>query len=310
MTFTQTIKSEILKIKNDKKCCRRSMLYGMLLFSSWFEVGKIGFSSENKELCEKAKKLLEEFTSPENVQFSTSSNPEHTEYRVNIFSEDCSADVAYLRSLGYTGGSTTYKILLENFECDLCKAAFLRGAFLACASAASPESAYHMEFVVSRFNLSRELLRLLKICGFTGKYTKRNSHYVVYFKDSEAIVDLIALIGAVNCSFDMTNSIIEKNIRNNCNRVANCEAANIKRTVSTAQKHIDAIRSLMDSGHFALLSDELRETALLRLENDDVSLAELSLLHTPAVTKSCVNHRLTKICDIWESEKNKKEPEV
>lgn len=310
MTFTQTIKSEILKIKNDKKCCRRSMLYGMLLFSSWFEEGKIGFSSENKELCEKAKKLLEEFAGADNVQFYTTNGQEHTEYRVNILSNDAKADEVFLRSFGYTNGNTTYKILLENFECDLCKAAFLRGAFLACASTASPESAYHMEFVVSRFNLSRELLRLLKICGFTAKYTKRNSHYVVYFKESEAIVDLIALIGAVNCSFDMTNSIIEKNIRNNCNRVANCEAANIKRTVSTAQKQIDAIRSLMDSGRFALLSDELRETALLRLENDDVSLAELSLLHNVPVTKSCVNHRLTKICDIWESEKNKKEPEV
>ncbi len=306
MTFTQTIKSEILKIKNDKKCCRRAMLYGMLLFSSWFEEGKIGFSSENKELTDKARKLLDEFTGPENVQLYTTNNPEHTEYRVSVLGNDAKADAEFLRSLGYISGNTTYKILFENFECDLCKAAFLRGAFLACASVVSPESSYHMEFVVSRFNLSRELLRLLKICGFTGKYTKRNSHYVVYFKDSEAIVDLIAFIGAVNCSFDMTNYIIEKNIRNNCNRVANCEAANIKRTVSTAQKHIDAIRALMDSGHFLTLSNELRETALLRLENDDVSLSELSLLHNPPVTKSCVNHRLTKICDIWESKINDK----
>ncbi len=303
MTFTQMIKSEILKIKNEKKCCRRSMLYGMLLFSPWFEAEKIGFSSETSEVTDKAYKLLEEFLPKAAVQFYTTNNSERTEYRVSVSDSTSGAD--FLRSLGYLSGNTTYKILFENFECDLCRAAFLRGAFLSCASAVSPESGYHLEFVVSRFNLSRELLRLLKICGYQGKYTKRNSHYVVYFKDSEAIVDLIAFIGAVNCSFDMTNSIIEKNIRNNCNRIANCEAANIKRTVSTAQKQIDAIRGLMDMGRFSLLAEELKQTALLRIENDDISLAELALLHNPPVTKSCVNHRLTKICDIWNKESDK-----
>lgn len=303
MTFTQMIKSEILKLKNDKKCCRRAMLYGLLLFSPWFEEGKISFTSENREIAEKVFSLLEDTLPGGNVEFHTTNTSERTEYRVCIRDVDVSNEL--LSSYGYAGG-TTYRILFENFYCDACRSAFLRGAFLSCASAVTPESGYHMEFVVSRFNLSRELLRFLKVCGYDAKYTKRNSHYVVYFKDSDTIVDIIAFIGAVNCSFDMTNLIIEKNIRNNCNRVANCETANIKRTISTAQKQIDAINGLMDSGKFSLLSDELKQTAQIRLENDDVSLGELALLHNPQVTKSCVNHRLTKICDIWESEKNYK----
>ena len=297
MTFTRKIKSEILKSKGEKKCCRKSMLYGMLLFSSKFEDGKIQFTSESSETTERAYKLLYEFYPECGAELYTTSTGERNEFRIKI--SDTEKTAAIFKDLRYTDG-TTYKILFENFMCDSCKAGFLKGAFLSCASAISPESGYHLEFVVSRFNLSRELLRLLKICGYNAKYTKRNSYYVLYFKDSEVIVDLIALLGAVGCSFEMTNLMIEKDIRNNCNRVVNCEAANIKRTVAGAQKHLTAIKGLMENGKFSSLSDELRETAQIRLENDDVSLAELALLHNPPVTKSCANHRLKKICDIWE----------
>ena len=301
MTFTKKIKSEILKSRVEKNCCRRSMLYGMLLFSSWFEKGKIRFSSENEQTAERAGKLLEEFYPGCSIEQHKASAGERNEFQIIISNPDNTQEI--FKSFKYSEG-TTYKILFENFLCDSCKAAFLKGAFLSCANAISPESSYHLEFVVSRFNLSRELLRFLKICGYNAKYTKRNSHYVIYFKDSEAIVDLIAFIGAVGCSFEMTNLMIEKDIRNNCNRVVNCEAANIQRTVSTAQKHIKAINGLMESGKFNLLSKELKETARLRIENDDISLGELALLHSPPVTKSCVNHRLTKLCEMWESEKN------
>ena len=39
------------------------------------------------------------------------------------------------------------------------------------------------------------------------------------------------------------------------------------------------------------------QTALLRIENDDVSLSELALMHEPPISKSGLNHRLEKICD-------------
>ncbi len=301
MTFTQKIKTEILKIKNDKKCCRKAMLYGMLLFSPWFEQGKVRFVSENRDTTEKAYKLIEEILGKGSSELFSTSTGEKTEYRVRIKDDEKCNEL--LESFGYTEG-TTYRIISDNFKCDGCRAAFLRGAFLSCASAVSPESSYHLEFVVSRFNLSRELLLLLKKIGYEGKYTKRNSHYIIYFKESEAIVDIIALIGAVTCSFDMTNLIIEKNIRNNCNRVANCEAANIQRTVATANRHREAIRGIYEHGLTGLLSTELRETASLRIDNPDLSLIELAEIHCPPVSKSCVNHRLKKICEIWDNEKN------
>ena len=309
MTFTQEIKREALRLKTENSCCRKAMLYGMLLCSAWFEEGRVCLSSENREICERAVRCLEELIGKNSTEFA-SNVPEDTdgeptgegkgrfrEYRVRV------TDKALIRKLldcfGCEAGSS-YRILYENFRCDACRAAFLRGAFLVCGNCLAPSKGYHLEFVVPRFGLSRELLRLLKLCGFEAKYTKRNSHYVLYFKDSEAIVDLIALVGAVNCSFRMTNSIIEKDIRNNCNRVANCETANIRRVITTASRQIDAIEGLQKAGRFSLLPTELRTTALLRQENPDLPLAELAVLHTPPVTKSCVDHRLTKLLRLWE----------
>ncbi len=297
MTFTQSIKSEVLKIKGAKKCCSRAQLYGMMLFSPHFEEGRIGFSSGSIEVCEKAKQL---FSSAFPKLRSECRSSGDTEYHFEVAGEDTGK---VFESFGYPD-SSTYRLLLENMHCEECRPAFLRGVFLLCGSAVSPENSYHLEMVVSRYTLSLELQRYLKICGFSAKLTERNSHYVVYFKDSNEIIDFIAYIGAHQSSFDMTDRMIEKNIRNNCNRVSNCETANIKRVVSASHRQKEAINGLTKLGILSSLPEEYAETARLRLENDDASLSELAAMHEPPVTKSCLNRRLAKICELWEEKRN------
>lgn len=61
---------------------------------------------------------------------------------------------------------------------------------------------------------------------------------------------------------------------------------------------IDAIRRLEASGKLDALPQKLRETARLRVENPEASLAELAELAVPRVTKSCLNHRLRKLVEL------------
>ena len=300
MSFSTDVKNELAQTISSA-CCYKAEAFGMLIFGRAFCITEISLLTELKSIAERYCACVRDLTGvTPTVKKSDAGN-----YKINI--PDKNDRVKILNYFGYTGKELALRINLGNLDQannDCCSRAFLRGAFLSCASAVSPESSYHLEFVVSRFNLSRELLLLLKKIGYDGKYTKRNSHYIIYFKESEAIVDIIALIGAVTCSFDMTNLIIEKNIRNNCNRVANCEAANIQRTVATANRQKEAIRGIYDHGLTGLLSPELRETAQLRIDNPDMSLIELAEIHVPPVSKSCVNHRLKKLCEIWDNEKN------
>jgi hypothetical protein len=105
-------------------------------------------------------------------------------------------------------------------------------------------------------------------------------------------------MGASSSMFDMMNIKIIKDIRNNANRKANCETANIDKMVKAATPQISAILKIQDKKGLDYLSEPLRQMAEIRLENPDVSLSELSQMFDPPLSRSGVNHRLKKIIQI------------
>ena len=56
-----------------------------------------------------------------------------------------------------------------------------------------------------------------------------------------------------------------------------------------------AIEALEKSGKLDRLPEKLQQTARLRLEHPELSLAQLAELCDPPVSKSCMNHRLRKL---------------
>lgn len=184
------------------------------------------------------------------------------------------------------------------FKCAECRGAFLREIFLKCASVNSPEKGNHLEFKMTNEMNADELSVFLGECGFEAKISERRHVYIVYFKDGEAIFQLLSFIGAQRYAFDFLNTIIEKQIRNDVNRVQNCELANMQKTASATKRVLEAIKILEERGEFDKLQEKLYYTALLRRENPDLSLTELAAIHEPPITKSCVNHRLGRIVEI------------
>ena len=98
--------------------------------------------------------------------------------------------------------------------------------------------------------------------------------------------------------FDMMNVKIVKEIRNSANRRANCETANIEKTVKAASPQLEAIIKIKKKKGLKYLSEPLREMAEIRLENPDLSLSELAELFNPPLSRSGANHRLKRIVDI------------
>ncbi len=184
------------------------------------------------------------------------------------------------------------------FKCDECKAAFLRGVFLKCASVNSPEKSNHLEFKLQNEMNADELNIFIRECGFEAKTSKRKNGYLVYFKDGETIFEFLSFIGANKSAFEFLNTIIEKQIRNNCNRVTNCEYANMQKSANASGRQMEAINSLKEQGTFDTLPSKLLYTATLKMQNPDMTLSELASIHEPPITKSCVNHRLEKIITI------------
>ncbi|MDD2361658.1 MAG: DNA-binding protein WhiA [Oscillospiraceae bacterium] len=113
--------------------------------------------------------------------------------------------------------------------------------------------------------------------------------------------DCLTLMGATNSSLELMGVKIVKDIRNTANRITNCENANIDKTVTAAVNQIAAIRKIEQIQGLDSLPDDLRELALIRLENPDLSLRELGERLNEPISRSGVNHRLNRLIKIANS---------
>lgn len=187
-----------------------------------------------------------------------------------------------------------------------CKRAYVRGAFLASGSLCDPEKTYHMEFVDPNFEYSQQLKELINSFGMDAKIVKRKEHYIVYLKEGEQIVDLLNIMEAHVALMDLENVRILKDMRNNVNRIVNCETANLSKTIAASVKQIEDINYIYEHLGVSQLTPPLEEMASARLQFPDASLKELGQKMNPPVGKSGVNHRLRKISDIAETLREEK----
>ena len=84
---------------------------------------------------------------------------------------------------------------------------------------------------------------------------------------------------------------------NKTNRIANCESANVDKQVSAAQKQLADIRVIEETKGLGALPAHLQETALMRKQHPELSLADLAELFEPPLKKSGLNHRFAKLAE-------------
>lgn len=196
----------------------------------------------------------------------------------------------------------------QNLLCDeKTKIAYIKGAFIGCGtssiklsqlSSKLPTTGYHVEFP-SRHKLFLESIQsLLAEFSISSKISTRKNIFVLYIKDSESIKDLLALLGAVESVFSLSDEMARRGLRNTVNRQVNCINANISKTVEASIKQVEAINLINKKIGLESLPEDLQEVAVLRLANQQESLEELLKLSTLKLTKSGLNHRFRRILKI------------
>lgn len=299
MSFAYNVKSELCAAGCENTCCKKAELYGFLLFGRRFTQTGIAAQTEHWDVVNLITGMLKELYSVEPVQ-KTAKRGDGRD--IDCLSIEREPELSrLLQAFGHDVKNITLRINRANIENECCNAAFLRGVFLACGSIVDPGKDYHLEFVSPHIRLGRDLTDFLSELTFVPKTIVRKGNFVVYFKDSEQIEDLLTLMGAVKRSLELMNIKVYKDLRNNVNRVTNCETANIGKTVDASVEQLKAINKLISSRGYACLPDELRDIAKLRIENPDSSLRELAEL--TGISRSGVNHRLHRIMDIAEKKK-------
>ncbi|MBQ1434871.1 MAG: DNA-binding protein WhiA, partial [Clostridia bacterium] len=106
------------------------------------------------------------------------------------------------------------------------------------------------------------------------------------------------MLGASAASLRLMEAKVIKEVRNDINRRVNFETANLMKTASASAEQREAIEKIKREKGFEFLPAHLRELANLRIQNPDMSLAQLGESLNPPLSRSGVNHRLKKIVEL------------
>lgn len=298
-TYSQKVKNYLCEkswesFKTDKNFQQAAFfLYGILLFSGEFSFDRIKLKCDNSNILEVCAYILIKFFDAD-ISIAERKKADNLSYTIDVNPEDVKK---ITQAFGYTGNDVSvYHI--RKVPDQHSKQYFMRGVFVACGNICDPRKSYHLELSTGHKNLSQELADLLFEYRIVTKSITRRSHYVIYCKGSEIIEDFLMLLGAQNFAYDVIDTRIEKEIKNNVNRINNFETANLNKTIDAATISISAISYLREMGVFESLPQQLKETARLREENPELTLEELGRLFEKKISKSGVSHRIGKIISI------------
>lgn len=305
MSFSQTAKNEICRIAPEERGCQIAELSAIIKTSgtvSLNSINNIGFRimTENPAIARKAFTLIKScFNIHPEVLVKRNRQLKKNNTYITLVSgargaqtvlKECGILSASSMSISITHGIKHSIIKTEN-----AKRAYIRGAFLGGGSVTNPEKTYHLEFVNHTKEHADQLSELINSYGLNSKVIQRKGSFVVYLKEGDQIVDLLNIIGAHNSLLNLENIRIYKEMRNNVNRLVNCETANLSKTVNASVRQIECINIIKNTIGFKKLPPGLRQVAEARLNHPDCSLKELGEMLDPPVGKSGVNHRLRKL---------------
>lgn len=305
MSFSVQVKNELARIVPESIEVQMAELSAIIRMSGTLKLmgfNKLSFtiSTENPAIARKVFTLIKNnFGITVEIQVNKQSNlKKNNTYILSVTYDQGANDILEKAGILERDGdylrwvSTIPKRLVTKQDG---KRAYLRGAFLGSGSISDPSKMYHLEFSTVNIEISENLKKLLNSYKLNAKIVARKNTNVVYIKESEHITDLLNLMGAYNALMHLEDIKIKKQMRNDVNRLVNCETANLNKTVETSMRQIECINYIMDKRGIDYFPENLQEIAMLRIENPDMSLKELGEIMQKPLGKSGVNHRLKKI---------------
>jgi len=318
MSFASDAKLEVLKENIESDCCAIAFLSAIIKCSGQLNISDkkyvVEIFTEIKEIFEKVNAIINQYYGKEcSLDIADDDTlSKNIRYRITLpeeITEQLLVDmgIMQLSEEGYLAINNGISNFLIADDC--CKRAYVKGAFVACATSniviknydnehVKNTSGYHLEFVFNFENLADDFVKLLSMFEIPAKITTRKNSPVVYIKEYQRICDALALVGASNAVLTLQNEAAIREVRNNVNRQTNCFNANLNKTVGASVKQMKAIKIIQDNMGLENLDESLMELCLIRLANPEESLETLRQLYSEKISKSGINHRFEKICKI------------
>ncbi|MDE5756288.1 MAG: DNA-binding protein WhiA [Clostridia bacterium] len=183
--------------------------------------------------------------------------------------------------------------------------AYFKGILYGGAKVQFPDEDYPnycLQIFFSDTAYCKSIVKVLQDMDISVKVYERKSVNILQSRNSNDIADILALAGAVDSVLELNNIIAEREKENEFNRQSNLYMAHYKKAVDSAQKYLQAIEYLQESGALDRLDDKLKAVAIARVENNDASMQELAdILGT---SKTSLSRYLNKLLDIAKEMKN------
>jgi cell division protein WhiA len=298
--LSEDVREELAAIEPRKACCRLAELSALVRGAGSVHLrggGRIALHLElaSGPVARRAFTLLRSYGVPCEIRtYKRRAFDQGTRYQLHL--DD---DARALQALNEAGVLDANLAPLERpprrvVARSCCRAAYLRGAFLAAGSASGTRNA-HFELRTADAGSAAFLAELAAAEGFSLVVYERSRHAVAYGKGAETIGELLAFLGAQEAALRFGEQAVVAATRARANRLANADHANIVRTSRAADVQLRAIRRLEREGRLGDLAPELGEIARLRTLHPTLSLRELARRCDPPATKAAAHRRLARI---------------
>ncbi|MBQ7797872.1 MAG: DNA-binding protein WhiA [Clostridia bacterium] len=243
--------------------------------------------------------ILKNFYPELNIRFSKIGLVISGKSLIEMLSE---LDIAYFNNGTLELSNPCNETMLAS-EC--CRITYLKGVFLCVGKiyynndTAGKSQGYSIELVFKDYQLADDMKALTKVLDVPLKSVKRGNNIVLYSKDSQVLVDFLVKIGAMNEAFELQNSLVMREMRNDANRKGNCFDANLNKTINASMEQVKAIDYIINNYGLEYLDVGLQDVALLRLSNPDSTLSELQKLYPTGITRAGLKYKLDKIIAIY-----------
>lgn len=176
-----------------------------------------------------------------------------------------------------------------------CRAAYLRGAFMAGGFIADPRGDFHLEIAVTGDEFADDLLELLDDEGITARVNRRRGSYAIYLKSFDDIAALLGVVGAERTARAVKNIRVMKSVKNDVNRRVNAELANQARSTGASADQLALIDRVEREIGFDALPPALMQFCVARREHPELSLRDLGAQMMPPLSKSALYHRVLRL---------------
>lgn len=303
--FTRVFREELARVDERQVCCRLATVAGLVHTAGTFLIRGGASEEERYEVrlstpLQVAAKLVYQHFKSLGAGGELVTRREPRFQRRLVYEVHLKGSPPVLQALNEMGALTDSFQLFVGIPRRLarrpcCRRAFVRGCLIGGGSANAPQKEAHLELVVSNGGFAADLAHLLAELNFHPGLMERRGSHVVYLKGRDEVAGLLAWTGAHESALMVEEQAVVKEVRARANRLANCDAANLRRTTTAAACQLEAIETLEQSGQLGQMPRALQEAAYLRVRYPYMTLRELAESEGSGLSRSALNHRLRRL---------------